>query len=60
VLLHKLLLNRGAEQGKHDQADAAGIVRRQQLDAEYLRQRMDAMQLNGTVTAALAELGVAL
>src|SRR6185295_17088609 len=30
VLLHKLLLGRGAEQGKHDLADAAGIVRRQQ------------------------------
>src|SRR5688572_26049446 len=43
VLLHKLLLSRGAEQGKHDLADSAGIVRRQQLDHDYLRQRMQTM-----------------
>ena len=59
VLLHKLLLGRGAEQGKHDLADAASIVRRQQLDLEYLRLRMQLM--NGDdATAALAQLGVAL
>jgi hypothetical protein len=59
VLLHKLLMDRGAEQGKHDRADAAGIVRRQQLDLDYLRQRMATMNLNGSIGAALAELGVA-
>ncbi|HWQ11231.1 MAG TPA: hypothetical protein VNL77_00440 [Roseiflexaceae bacterium] len=60
IVLHKLLLARGSEQGKHDHADAAGIVRRQQLDVAYLRQRMEAMRANGAISAALAELGVAL
>lgn len=59
VLLLKLLLNRGPEQGKHDRDDAAGIVRRQPLDAAYLRERIAAMRLNGAVTPSLAELGVA-
>jgi len=58
VLLHKLLLGRGAEAGKHDLADAAGIVRRQQIDHDYLRQRMQMMNTNGSVVAALAQLGV--
>lgn len=58
VLLHKLLMGRGAEQGKHDLDDAAGIARRQQLDLEYLRQRMKLMNLNGSIAAKLAELGV--
>jgi hypothetical protein len=58
VLLHKLLMGRGADQGKHDISDAAGIVRRQQLDHDYLRERMQAMNTNGSVVAALAQLGV--
>src|SRR5215211_2493550 len=58
VLLHKLLMGRGAEHGKHDMADAAGIVRRQQLDHDYLRERMQMMNTNGSVVAALAQLGV--
>ena len=58
VLLHKLLLGRGAEQGKHDLPDAAGIVRRQQLDLDYLRLRMQLANLNGAVADALAQLGV--
>jgi hypothetical protein len=58
VLLHKVLLGRGADQGKHDLADAAGIVRRQQLDYDYLRERMQAMNTNGSVVATLAQLGV--
>lgn len=60
VLIHKVVLGRGAEQGKHDLADAAGIVRRQKLDLDYLRARMQTMNTNGTATAALANLGVAL
>jgi hypothetical protein len=58
VLLHKLLMGRGAEQGKHDLADATGIVRRQQLDQEYLRQRMQSMSTNGAMIDALSQLGV--
>jgi hypothetical protein len=60
VLIHKVLMSRGADQGKHDLLDAAGIVRRQQLDLDYLRQRMQAMNTNGTTAAALAQLGVQL
>jgi hypothetical protein len=60
VLLHKLLMDRGSDQGKHDLADAAGIIRRQQLDHDYLRQRMQLMNLNGATLTALANLGVAL
>jgi len=58
VLLHKLLLGRGVDQGKYDMADAAGIVRRQQLDREYLRERMQVMNTNGSVVTALEQLGV--
>ena len=58
VLLHKLLLGRGAEQGKHDLADAAGIVRRQQLDIDYMRERMQVMKTNGAMVTALGQLGV--
>jgi hypothetical protein len=58
VLIHKILMARGAEQGKHDMADAAGIVRRQQIDLDYLRQRMQTMSANGTATATLAQIGV--
>jgi len=58
VLLHKIIMSRGAEQGKHDLADAAGIVRRQKLDLDYLRQRLQAMNANGTVSAILTELGI--
>ena len=60
VLLHKIMLGRGPEQGKHDLADAAGIVRRQKLDLEYLRQRMQVMNTNGTASATLAQLGIEL
>ena len=44
VLLHKVLMGRGLDQGKYDLADAAGIIRRQQLDLDYLRQRNRATQ----------------
>lgn len=58
VVVHKVLLNRGADEGKHDIADAAGIVRRQSLDLDYLRERLLLMSANGTVTASLAQLGL--
>jgi hypothetical protein len=60
ILLHKLLLSRGADQGKHDLVDAAGIARRQKLDLEYLRARMQLMNVNGAIAAKLSELGVQL
>jgi hypothetical protein len=58
TVLHKLLLNRNAEQGKHDLVDASGIVRRQQLNADYMRQRSQAMRLNGVIDPLLSELGI--
>ena len=60
VLIHKVLLGRGAEQGKHDLVDAAGIVRRQQLDLDYLRERLKTMNAPEATAAALAQMGVAL
>jgi hypothetical protein len=60
VVLHKLLLGRGTDQGKHDHADAAGIIRRQQLDLDYLRYRAQTMRLNGVIDVALTELGISL
>lgn len=60
VIVHKVLLGRGAEQGKHDLPDAAGIVRRQKLDLDYMRQRMQLMNTNGTTIAALNKLGIEL
>ena len=59
VVLHKVLMGRGADQGKHDLADVAGIIRRQKIDLTYLRQRMSAMNLNGTTLEKLAQLGLA-
>lgn len=60
VLLHKLLLNRGAALNKHDLVDAEGIVRRQQLDAEYLRYRLTAMQAAERLCKPLEDLNIAL
>lgn len=57
VLLHKIILNRNQEQGKHDLADARGIVRRQTLDRDYLQARLDRMNARSYL-AKLAELGV--
>ena len=60
VLVHKLLMGRGAEQGKHDLADVAGIIRRQQLDLDYLRERAQAMNAPATALDKLREMGVAI
>jgi hypothetical protein len=60
VLVHKVLMGRGAEQGKHDLVDAAGIVRRQELDLEYVCERLKTMNAPKATTAALAQMGVAL
>jgi hypothetical protein len=58
VLLHKLALARGADQGKHDLADASGIARRHQFDHEYLRQRLELMRCD--LAPALVQLGITL
>ncbi len=60
VLVHKVVLGRGPEQGKHDLADAAGIIRRQQLDLAYMRARAQAMNAAEAAADALARLGLAL
>lgn len=58
VLLHKVLLGRGADQGKSDLIDAVGIAKRHQMDCIYLRERMEAMHSNSTTMTALAQLGI--
>ena len=60
VLLHKLLLGRGPDEGKHDQADAEGIVRRQTLNTAYLQERMRLMRVSDILAEKVAALGVAL
>jgi hypothetical protein len=58
IVAHKTLLNRGTEQGKHDLVDAAGVVRRQSLNLEYLQQRLQKMRVENDVLNRLRELGV--
>lgn len=60
VLLHKLLMGRGSEQGKHDVADAEGIARRQTLDRAYLQERLGLLNAAEILTPRLADLGVAI
>lgn len=58
VIMHKVVMGRGAEQGKFDLADVSGIIRRQSLDRAYLSDRMRVMDVD--VSATLAELGLVL
>ncbi|HMQ29726.1 MAG TPA: hypothetical protein PKD53_03320 [Chloroflexaceae bacterium] len=60
VVAHKLLLLRGPAEGKHDQEDAAGVVRRQSLDLDYLRERARLLEAEALLRDRLAELGVTL
>ncbi len=60
VALHKALLARGPEEGKHDIADAAAIVRRQALDYDYVQRRLALMRVNGAAAAMLARIGIEL
>lgn len=54
VVVHKLVLGRGAAEGKHDLADAEAIVRRQQLDEAYLQARARMMDAEALVAERLA------
>lgn len=60
VVLHKLLLARGAEQGKHDLSDVVSIIRRQELDRAYIAERLTLMNARALLGDRLADLGVAL
>lgn len=60
VLIHKLLMGRGSEQGKHDLSDAAGIVRRQSLDMAYMEERMQLSNAREAIRPKLEELGITL
>ena len=60
VLAHKVLLSRGAEQNKHDLADAQGIIRRQRIDVAYLKERLLLWNAPASVSDKLKEMGVAL
>lgn len=54
VFVHKILLGRGPEQGKHDLTDAASIARRQRLDLAYLQERMRLMHVQDLLASNLA------
>ncbi|WP_129630360.1 hypothetical protein [Candidatus Oscillochloris fontis] len=60
VVVHKLLLDRGSTFGKFDVVDVEGILRRQTLDVEYVRERMRLMQAEERLIGRLRELGVAI
>lgn len=60
VVAHKLLLDRGLAEGKHDHDDAAGIVRRNSLDTAYLLERARLLGAEAQLRERLAELGVAI
>jgi hypothetical protein len=59
VVAHKLVLGRGAAEGKHDIADAEAIVRRQQLDQTYLAERARLMDAETLVAERLAAFAAA-
>ncbi|GIV92716.1 MAG: hypothetical protein WHS83_13730 [Chloroflexus sp.] len=58
IVAHKLLLQRGPEQGKHDKQDAAGIIRRHQLDIDYLIMRLQRMNALDIVRPRLLDFGI--
>lgn len=60
IVAHKLLLQRGPEQGKHDTQDAAGIIRRHQLDIDYLIMRLQRMHALDIVRPRLLDFGIAI
>jgi hypothetical protein len=58
ILVHKLLLGRGSEQGKHDLSDAAAIARRQRLDREYLDRRLEISNAHTVLWPKLKEFDI--
>lgn len=58
VVVHKLLQRRGESEGKLDLEDATSIVQRQQLDMEYLRERLRLSHSLDALTPKLQELGI--
>ncbi|WP_110518624.1 hypothetical protein [Herpetosiphon llansteffanensis] len=60
ILVHKLILYRGSDQQRFDIVDCEGIIKRQQLDLEYLNQRLQNSNATALVTPRIAEMGVTL
>jgi hypothetical protein len=58
VVAHKLLLDRGSSHGKYDQVDVEGVLRRQTLDLDYLRERIGLMRAESQLMGRLREIGV--
>ncbi|PDW04873.1 nucleotidyltransferase family protein [Candidatus Viridilinea mediisalina] len=58
VIAHKLLLGRGQAEGKHDQIDVEGIVRRQKLDHAYLIERARLLNAEVLLRERFAALGL--
>lgn len=60
VLVHKLLLDRPADQGEKDLEDAEGIARRQTLDMAYLEERLRLTNGKSVVKPRLENFGIIL
>ena len=60
VLAQKIAAARGESEGKHDLSDAAGIIRRQQLDLAYLARRFQLMKADRAVYDRVRDLGIEL
>lgn len=58
VVAHKLLLARGANEGKHDVDDVAGVIKRQTLDQPYLLERARLLDAEALLRERLVEFGV--
>lgn len=58
VVAHKLLLDRNTEYGKYDRADVEGVLRRQTLNLDYLRERVGLMRADKLLITRLREMGV--
>lgn len=58
IIAHKLLLNRGAAEGKHDYEDVVGIIRRQTLDHAYLTTRIRLLNAETLLRERLAALEI--
>ncbi len=60
VVVHKLLRGLGPEVGKHDHSDVVGMLKRQSLDLDYLRERAHLTGSEAYLRDRLATFGVQL
>jgi hypothetical protein len=58
TVLLKAMLQRGAEQGKHDVEDIEALIMNVELDLKYLHTRIQECRASDRVTSFLSDLGV--